>query len=48
MILSSSGHGMPVLQGSFKFADAVDGLKKWIMVLSPIMLIQFWIDGSNK
>ena len=41
MILSTSGLGMPGLQGSFKFADTGDGLKKWILVLSPSKVSQF-------
>ena len=42
-----SGLGMPGLQGSFKFADADDGLQKWILVLSPSKVSQFWIDGIS-
>ena len=41
MTVSISGLGMPGLQGSFKFADADDGLQKWILVLSPSKVSQF-------
>ena len=47
MIVSTSGLEMPGLQGNFKFADANDGLQKWILVLSPSKVSQFWIEGSN-
>ena len=41
MIVSTSGQGMPGLQGSFKFADADEGLQKRILVLSPSKVIHF-------
>ena len=41
MIVSTSGLGMPGLQGSFKFTDAEDGLQKWIFVFSPFKVSQF-------
>ena len=41
MIVSTSGFGMRGLRGSFKFADADDGLQKWILVLSPSKVSQF-------
>ena len=41
MIVSTSGFGMPGLQGSFKFADADDGLQKGIVVLSPSKVSPF-------
>ena len=47
MIVSTSGLGMPGLQGSCKFADADDGLQKWILVLSLSMVSQFRNDGTS-
>ena len=47
MIVGTSGLGMIGLHGSFKFTDAHDSLQKWILVLSPSKVSQFWIDGTN-
>ena len=41
MIVSTSELGMPGLQGSYKFADADDGLQKWILVLLPSKVSRF-------
>ena len=35
MIVTTSGLGMPGLQGNFVLTDVDESFQKWIMVLSP-------------
>ena len=46
MIVSTSGLGMPGLQGSFKLADVDDGLQKWIL-FAPSKVSQFQMTEQN-
>ena len=41
MIVSTSGLGMPDLQGNFTLADADDGMQKLILFFSPSKVRQF-------
>ena len=47
MIVSFCGLGMRGLQGSSQFADADDGLQKYILVLSPSKLSQICTVDTN-